>query len=73
MTVLWQVDDLKVSHNYEFETTRFATYLQVIYGGLQETRGKVHNYHGMTLEYSKKVKLQVSMIPYLINLLKELP
>ena len=34
MTVLWHVDDLKMSHKSEFEITRFADYLISIYGGL---------------------------------------
>ena len=71
MTVFWKVDDLKVSHKNEFEITRFATYLQDIYVGLQASCVKVHEYLGMTLDYSEKGKLKLSMIPYLINLLKE--
>ena len=73
MTVFWQVDDLKVYHKDEFDITIFAIYLQGIYGGLQDSRGKFHDYLGMILDYSDKVKLQVPMIPYLINLLKEFP
>ena len=30
MTVAWYVDDLKVSHQYEFEMTKFTTYLSGI-------------------------------------------
>ena len=44
-----------------------------LYGILQYSCGKVHDYLGMTLEYSEKGKLQFSIIPYLINLLKEIP
>ena len=32
MTVIWHVDDIKVSNQYAFEITKFATYLSVIYG-----------------------------------------
>ena len=73
MTVVWHVNDLKVSQKSEFEITRFADYLISIYGGLSSSRGKVHDYLGMNLDLSDKGKLQVSMIPYLINLLKEFP
>ena len=73
MKVLWHVDDLKVYHNSEFDITRFADYLISIYGGMSSSRGKVHDYIGMNLDFSEKVKLQVSMIPYLINVLKEFP
>ena len=62
-----------MSHKIEFDITIFATYVQDIYGGLQASRGKVHEYLGMKRDYSEKGKLKVSMIPYLINLLKEFP
>ena len=73
MTVSWHLDDLEVSHKNEFDITRCTTYLLNIYGGLQASNRKVHDYLGMKLDRSDKGKLQVSMIPYLINLLKELP
>ena len=73
MKVFWYVDDLKVSHKDKFEITRFATYLNDIYGWLWASHGKVHNYLGMTLDYSDKGKLQVLMIPYLINIIKDFP
>ena len=72
MTVVWNVDDLKVSHKSDFDITRFVDYLISIYGGLSSIRGKVHDYLGMNLDFSDKLNLQVSMIQYLINVLKEL-
>ena len=73
ITVRWHMDDLKVYHKDGFYITRFETYLQEIYEGIQASRGKVHNYLGMKLDDSGKGKLQVSMIPYMINMLKEFP
>ena len=73
MTVVWHVDDLKVSHKSEFEITRFADYLISIYVGLLSSRGKVHDYLGMNLDFSDKGNIKVSMIPYLLNVLKEFP
>ena len=73
MIVIWHVDDLNVSNKSEFLITRFAYYLISIYVGLSSSLGKVHDYLGMHIEFSEKGKLQVSMIPYLINVLKELP
>ena len=72
MTAVWHVDDLKVSHKRDFDITRFADYLISIYEGLSSIRGKVHDYLGMNLDFSDKLNLQVSMIQYLINVLKEL-
>jgi hypothetical protein len=44
MTVIWHVDDLKVSHVDAFKLTKFASYLSSIYGGLAVHRGKKHDY-----------------------------
>ena len=73
MRVVWHVDDLKVSHKSEFDITRFADYLISIYGGLSSSGDKVHDYLGTNLDFSDKGQLQVSMIPYLINVLMEFP
>ena len=70
-TVVWHVDDLKVSNKSKFDITRFVDYLISIYGWLSRSQGKVHDYLGMNLDFSDKGKLQVSMIPYLIYVLKK--
>ena len=59
MTVVWNVDDLKVSHVYSFEITKFAGYLSSIYGGLTVHRGKVNDHLVMDLEYIEQGKLKV--------------
>ena len=52
------------------EITKFANYLDIIYGEkLTVHRGKVHNYLGMDLDYSKKGKVGIGMIRYLSNIL----
>ena len=43
MTVVWHVDDMKVSHKSEYDITRFADYLISIYVGLSSSYGKVHD------------------------------
>ena len=40
MTVVWHVDDLKVSHKKATEITKFAMYLDNIYPGLNSLTGK---------------------------------
>ena len=74
MTVMWHVDDLKVSHVDEKEINWFSDYLQGIYekAGLKFTdnRGDVHDYLGMDLAYSEKGVAKVSMIKYLDGILK---
>jgi hypothetical protein len=73
MTVIWHVDDLKVSHVDAFELTKFASYLSSIYGGLAVHQGKKHDYLGMDLDYSEQGKVGVSMIPYLNTVLRNFP
>ena len=74
MTVTWHIDDLKVSHKDPFEITRFATYLSSIYGKkLSVKRGKVHDYLGMDLDYTKKGSVKVSMVRYTGKVLRGFP
>ena len=40
---------------------------------LTVTRGKVHDYLGMTLDYTKKGKVKIKMIDYVEKLLADLP
>ena len=52
MTVVWHVDDVKVSHKDLYEVTKFSQYLSIIYGKkLTFHRGKVHDDLGMDLDY----------------------
>ena len=73
MTVVWRVDDLKVSHKNAFEITKLAGYLGDIYPGLKVNRGKVHDYLDMNLDFSKDRNVNVSMTPYLNEILREFP
>ena len=65
MTVVWNVDDLKISHKNQEEITKLAKYLSKIYDNIKISRGKVHKYLVMTLDYTMKGKVQVNMIPYI--------
>ena len=50
MTVLWHMDDLKVSHVDSFEYTKFAVQLSSMYGGLSVHRGEINDYLGIDLD-----------------------
>ena len=51
------------------EITKFANYLTVIYGDkLTVYRGKVHNYLGMDLDYTRKDNVGIGMIKYLSSM-----
>ena len=65
MTVVWNVDHLKVSHVDKFEVTKFAGYLSIIYGGLSVHRGGIHDYLVIDLDYIEQGTVKVSMIKFL--------
>ena len=75
-TILWHVDDLKISHVEADVVTNIITLLELEFGKdapLTVTRGKVHDYLGMTIDYSIKGKVKFTMIDYIKNMLEELP
>ena len=73
MTVVWHVDDLKVSHKKAIEITKLAMYLDDIYPGLKVNQCKIHDYLGMNLDFSEDGNVKVSMIPYLLEILRHFP
>jgi hypothetical protein len=59
-TVLWHVDDLKISHSDPSVVEALIYLLNKEYGkinSLVSTRGKVHEYLGMTLDFSEEGKI----------------
>ena len=74
MTVVFHVDDLKVSHKSDFEITRLANYLRDLCGKVKVSRGEKHNFLGMDLDFaSVPGVMQVSTIPYLNGMFCEFP
>jgi hypothetical protein len=81
-TVVWHVDDLKISHvDAKVVTTILnlldAKYGQEIVGGkraaLTINRGNTHDYLGMTLDYSKHGHIKLDMVAYVDKILEEMP
>ena len=75
-TVLWHVDDLKILHIENDVVTDVISQLNDEFGKeapITVTRGKFHDYLGMTIDYSKKGKVNITMMDYIQDLLKELP
>jgi hypothetical protein len=82
-TVVWHVDDLKISHVDPKVVTTILNLLderygQEIVGGkrapLTTTRGRVHEYLGMTLDYTVRGKVKIDMTEYLQKkVLDEMP
>jgi hypothetical protein len=75
-TMLWHVDDLKISHVNDEVIENVISTLSERYGKeapLVVTRGKVHDYLGMTLDFSVEGKVKVIMTDYIQDMLDELP
>jgi hypothetical protein len=75
-TILWHVDDLKISHISSDVVTSMIEMVESEFGKeapLTVTRGKVHIYLGMTIDYSTDGKVRFSMIDYIKDILDELP
>jgi hypothetical protein len=75
-TILWHVDDLKISHVDPNVVTSIIELVSQEFGKeapLTINRGKVHDYLGMQLDYSLDGKIKITMYDYIENMLSELP
>jgi hypothetical protein len=75
-TVLWHVDDLKISHVDPNVLEDILDKLNQRFGKEQPltvTRGTVHDYLGMKIDYSTDGKAIITMIDYIDNMLDEMP
>ena len=75
-TILWHVDDMKISHVSAATNTDIIRMIDKEFGAeapLTITRGKVHDYLGMTLDYSEKGKVKIKMLDYVEKMLVDLP
>ena len=71
-TVLWHVDDLKISHKDEQVVVDVLKYLEECYGKLSVTLGKSHTYIGMNIECVGR-KVKISMKHYLEEAIEAFP
>jgi hypothetical protein len=75
-TILWHVDDLKSSHVDPKVVTGIIERLEQVLGKevlLTINRGKIHEYLGMTLDFSTPGKAKILMIDYIENMLGDKP
>ncbi|CAJ1950718.1 unnamed protein product [Cylindrotheca closterium] len=75
-TIIWHVDDLKISHVEQEVLDDLADKLSERYGKeapLTIQRGEVHEYLGVTIDFSEKGKVKFSMDDYVDRLLEEAP
>jgi hypothetical protein len=75
-TVMWHVDDLKASHVDPKVNDNFIKSLNREFGKLAKiktTRGKIHDYLGMTLDFSIKGKVTINMEDYVKSMVSSFP
>jgi hypothetical protein len=75
-TILWHADDLKISHVSEDVNTDIIKIINDDFGKespITITRGNVHDYLGMTLNYSERGKVKIKMLDYIDKMLADLP
>ena len=78
MTIIWHVDDFKVSHAEEKELDKFIEWIKENYedpdiGMVKVTRGKIHNFLGMTLDYSSDGEVKIDMVEYVKRMIECFP
>ena len=74
-TIVWHVDDLKMSHVQQEVLDEIIGKLTHKYGnkkGLTVQRGRKHEYLGMTIEYTDDQKVKFTMTDYVDGLLSEM-
>ena len=69
-TIVWHVDDLKASHNHPWEVTEIAIWLSIIHGDIVK-HGKQLEYLGMGFDYSQPGKVQMYVMPYINEMLRD--
>ena len=75
-TVRFHVDDVMSSHIDPRVNDKFYNWLQRKYGTLKDvsvTRGKVHDYLGMTFNFENEGEVRISMDDYVARMLEEFP
>ena len=76
MTVVWHVDDLKVSHVDGKEVDQFIMQMEETFGAdapLSVSRGKRHDYLGMNLDFRVKGEVWIDMEHYIDKMLHDAP
>ena len=76
LMVTWHVDDLKVSHLQKKIVDQFLQWIKDTYGKIGQvkvSRGRVHDYLGMKLDYSVPGQLSVNMTEYVDKMVEGFP
>ena len=76
MSVVWHVDDLKVSHVDGKEVDKFIMQMEETFGAdapLSVSHGKIHDYLGMNLNFRVKGEVRIDMEHYIDMMLQDAP
>ena len=74
--IIWNVDDLKILYADSKVVSVILADIDTYYGKIKKmviTRGKIHKYLGMTIDYSYQGKLIFSIVDYIGKILYEIP
>ena len=75
-TIIWHVDDLKISHVDSKVVDQIIAMLDAEFGKetpMNKSRGKVHDYLGMILDFSTPGELTVDMVDYIKSIIADMP
>ena len=72
-TIVWHVDDLKISHVESSVVTEVLSQLESKYGEMSITRGKKHTYVGINFEFKANGTVDVEMEDYMKECIEEFP
>jgi len=76
LTITWHVDDMKVSHKSVGVVDSFIDWIKFMYEDVTKvkaSRGKIHDYLGMELDYSTKGEVKIRMQRYVEKMIEEFP
>ena len=75
-TIIWHVDDLKISHEDPAVVTVIIRQLNDKYGKIIpmiSTRGKIHKYLGISINFTDTGKVKITIYDYVDKMISELP
>ena len=78
MTVVWHEEDMKVSHANPAIVTDLIKWVQGCFDGdnigkLRITRGKKHEFFGMSFNFTKKGEVKITMDDFVTNIVSTFP
>ena len=77
ITICWHVDDLLICHKHHDVVTCFTRWLQQRYEThdkpLKATRGPIHDYLGMNINFLTSGSVSFDMIPYITKVIADFP